>query len=264
MSGKKIVTSILLAAVLLTVVIVPMSTQQGGSTYDPWLDYNEDGVIDVNDLHPLGGAYGTTGDPTKNVNVTNWPVARELFPENLKLRGYYYWVSGYSRRDLWDATTMRPPFMAVSDSSDPTLLDTTQKLILNRTYTQQKTPTNAYQILGLPLVFLKSNVTTQQSGVFFLAVSVRLGKVSMSGAWTELVAFDASSGSMTGGPFTDYQNQYFLGSAPVNTMINADERLGIRVLVYGRTASGTISVTVELLASKEDDFLADIPIVQNP
>jgi len=50
---------------------------QGSGEYDPWLDYNEDGIVDVNDLHPLGQAYGSSGDPTKNVNVTNWPVSTD-------------------------------------------------------------------------------------------------------------------------------------------------------------------------------------------
>ena len=51
---------------------------QGSGEYDPWLDYNEDGIIDVNDLHPLGQSYGSSGEPTKNVNVTNWPASREI------------------------------------------------------------------------------------------------------------------------------------------------------------------------------------------
>jgi hypothetical protein len=42
-------------------------------TYDPWLDYNEDGIIDLKDVYPMHQAYSTLGDPTKNVNVTNWP-----------------------------------------------------------------------------------------------------------------------------------------------------------------------------------------------
>jgi len=46
---------------------------QSSGEYDPWLDYNEDGTIDVNDLYPLGQTYGSSGDPTKDVFVTNWP-----------------------------------------------------------------------------------------------------------------------------------------------------------------------------------------------
>jgi len=74
MSGKKIVAYTLLAVVLLMVVIVPLSTQQGGGVYDAWLDYNDDGIIDAKDLHSLGQSYGTLGDSTKNMNITNWPL----------------------------------------------------------------------------------------------------------------------------------------------------------------------------------------------
>jgi hypothetical protein len=42
--------------------------------YDPWADINDDGIIDIFDLVNLANKYGTTGDPTKNVNVTNWPT----------------------------------------------------------------------------------------------------------------------------------------------------------------------------------------------
>jgi len=67
--------SILLGSLFVNNVILA----QTGGEYDPWLDYNEDGIIDVNDLHPLGQSYGSLGNPTKNVNVTNWPSS--LLPE---------------------------------------------------------------------------------------------------------------------------------------------------------------------------------------
>jgi len=69
MNRKQFIVSTLFASILLTLVIIPITHQQIGGTYDPWLDYNEDGKIDVNDLHPLGQAYGTLGDPTKNVTT---------------------------------------------------------------------------------------------------------------------------------------------------------------------------------------------------
>jgi len=47
-------------------------------TYDPWLDVNDDGKINLVDTFTTDLAYGTTGDPTKNVNVTNWPQDRPL------------------------------------------------------------------------------------------------------------------------------------------------------------------------------------------
>ena len=67
----------MISVVLLTITFIPTLTQQSGS-YDPWLDYNEDGTIDVNDLSPMGHAYGSSGDPTKKVTVTNWPVSTDV------------------------------------------------------------------------------------------------------------------------------------------------------------------------------------------
>ncbi|MEM4713380.1 MAG: hypothetical protein QXQ61_02395 [Candidatus Bathyarchaeia archaeon] len=53
-------------------MIVPTNSQY--QAYDPWLDSNEDGRIDMLDMYYTALSYGTTGDPTKNVNVTNWPA----------------------------------------------------------------------------------------------------------------------------------------------------------------------------------------------
>ena len=61
----------LLALVLLTVASAPQSGQQNGNTYDPWLDYNEDGAIDANDLYQIAQAYGSSGEPTRNVTISS-------------------------------------------------------------------------------------------------------------------------------------------------------------------------------------------------
>jgi len=37
--------------------------------YDPWLDSNDDGYINAKDAVLLGGAFGTMGDPAKNVTI---------------------------------------------------------------------------------------------------------------------------------------------------------------------------------------------------
>ncbi len=54
------VASLLLGSLVATNVI-PGQTSSSG--YDPWLDYNDDGVIDAYDLQALGHAYGSTGTP---------------------------------------------------------------------------------------------------------------------------------------------------------------------------------------------------------
>lgn len=79
-----------LAICLVTVLLFTSGTITGGSgdeatdytvkgrDYDPWLDYNEDGNIDMKDIYAEILAFGTSGDPTKNVNVTNWPLKCKL------------------------------------------------------------------------------------------------------------------------------------------------------------------------------------------
>jgi hypothetical protein len=44
-----------------------MTASQG--VYDPWCDQDADGDIDIFDIVPAASAYGTTGDPTKEVMV---------------------------------------------------------------------------------------------------------------------------------------------------------------------------------------------------
>lgn len=73
MKGKHFMIATLIALILLIVAFTPISSQQVG-TYDPWADINDDGKIDIRDIAYSARLFGTTGDPTKNVNVTNWPL----------------------------------------------------------------------------------------------------------------------------------------------------------------------------------------------
>lgn len=66
--------SVLLGSLLYNNIILA----QPGGEYDPWLDFDEGGTVDVNDLSSLGQAYGSSGDPTKDVNVVNWPIQQEV------------------------------------------------------------------------------------------------------------------------------------------------------------------------------------------
>jgi len=63
MNEKKLGRSIatLCAAFLLIATYIPVAGLQGASEYDPWVDINDDGVIDVADLTQLARLYGTSG-----------------------------------------------------------------------------------------------------------------------------------------------------------------------------------------------------------
>lgn len=64
----------ILASMLLTSLAFLAVTSSSSQQYDPWVDFNEDGAIDIFDIVGVALAFGAEGDPTKNVTVTNWPV----------------------------------------------------------------------------------------------------------------------------------------------------------------------------------------------
>jgi len=115
MNGKQFTVSILCALVLLTLVFIPLASQQGGGTYDPWLDYNEDGKIDVTDLQPLGQAYGASGDATKNVTIAKHTSKVIKVAEWVSVPGYTYWFSGHMVIDGYSTVTVRIRFDAVAN-----------------------------------------------------------------------------------------------------------------------------------------------------
>ncbi len=86
------------AALLFSPLIIGLTASQ----YDPWADINEDGKIDIKDIAYTAKLYGTLGDPTKNVTVTNWPTT--VTPEttvwysnsSLPLTSANYSGSGFS------------------------------------------------------------------------------------------------------------------------------------------------------------------------
>jgi hypothetical protein len=45
----------------------------GVGEYDPWVDLTDDGYVNAKDAIVVGKAFGSSGDPTKSVSVTNWP-----------------------------------------------------------------------------------------------------------------------------------------------------------------------------------------------
>jgi len=232
--------------------------------YDPWIDINDDGKIDMKDVRSVAISFGTTGDPTRNVNVTNWAVEQELFPENLVLRA----TSVYSQRMLLDDTTPYPvPDSWLRSEYDPVTvgLNTVNQLVYNQTFVYTKMSTRSYAISGLPQVSLSYNVTNSPSADFFVDIYVYLGTVSISGQWTQLLYLGGMLWHWTGA-FSDNRNWLWAGSSFVSTMlIAANERLAIRVMAYGRTESGVTSLTYELLyRMNTSDFLVDIPIIKNP
>jgi hypothetical protein len=102
MKRKQFTLATLFTLVLVTIALTPLSSQQAG-TFDPWLDYNEDGKIDISDLQPLSQAYGTSGDTTKNVTVVKHEtkLIRVAVGVSVPPRGEWtsglIWIDGYSK-----------------------------------------------------------------------------------------------------------------------------------------------------------------------
>ena len=104
-----------------TLFLITPTTSQTIGQYDPWADINDDGRINILDAIKLGTSFGTAGNPTRNVNVTNWPTEPPYIIQSVTLNctftsldidsetGYYryygysttpvIYVGGYSR--MW-------------------------------------------------------------------------------------------------------------------------------------------------------------------
>lgn len=87
MTSKKELIIAVLSTFCLTAtlfMIMPTRSSSAERQYDPWCDINDDGEIDmINDIRSVAILFGTYGDPTKNVNVTNWPIDNQ---GNLKVK----------------------------------------------------------------------------------------------------------------------------------------------------------------------------------
>jgi hypothetical protein len=101
-----IATTCLVTMFLITTV--PIFSQTAGQ-YNPLYDVNHDGKIDIKDIAYLAKAFGTAGDPTVPVNVTNWPptykvavISYVLMPTTITINSPSNWIfcEGYSKMSI--------------------------------------------------------------------------------------------------------------------------------------------------------------------
>ena len=71
-----ILATFCLTATLL--IVLPTRSSPRAGEYDSWADINEDGKINMYDIGYTAQKFGAAGDPTKNVNVTNWPSTQNV------------------------------------------------------------------------------------------------------------------------------------------------------------------------------------------
>jgi len=55
-----------------------LPTESSHSIYDPWVDTNDDGQINIVDLYAAAVAFGTSGDPTKPVEIAERRVEENV------------------------------------------------------------------------------------------------------------------------------------------------------------------------------------------
>lgn len=118
MTNKKDLIIAVLATFCLTatLLLITPTRSQTPLGYDPSVDINHDGTINILDAIILGNHFMTSGDPTANVNVTNWPIRDRIQEATLNCSWNQYvpgvgWVgdistppidvSGYSRMYLY-------------------------------------------------------------------------------------------------------------------------------------------------------------------
>jgi len=151
MHACKLIPLLLAIMFLISMSLVGITSSQG--VYDPWCDQDSDGDIDIFDIVPAAAAYGTTGDPAKNVTVTNWPPDTPTFPENLILKGAIFPQGDEYRRDLIDSTTHHPPSLwtRVIDEADtiPCILNETYRLYYSKMLFIRKSLSNLSESLVL-------------------------------------------------------------------------------------------------------------------
>lgn len=82
---RDLIIAVLIAFCLTTMLFLvkPIGSQTSGQ-YDPWLDINDDGKIDIRDVHAVAVAYGSSGDSINktallyNVNDTFTSLLSEI------------------------------------------------------------------------------------------------------------------------------------------------------------------------------------------
>ena len=95
-----IITAVLTFCLTSTIFMVATSRS---AEYDPWVDINDDGKIDIFDVVGMTSRYAATGDPTKNVTVANWPSNKLAYSIETSVGGFagfqspYIQVAGYSK-----------------------------------------------------------------------------------------------------------------------------------------------------------------------
>ncbi len=104
------ITSSVLVNVSLVIVLMSSMFLVGLTSsigeYDPWLDTNDDGRIDMRDIGDLARAFGTAGDSAKNVTITGHATKVLTLAYNYDLPYQATWNSGFVEIDGYAKVTV--------------------------------------------------------------------------------------------------------------------------------------------------------------
>ena len=120
----------LIVAVLLTFcfavtlfTVVPTIGSPDAGDYDPWLDYNDDGEIDMRDIGPVARAYGSNGTPINKTDLL-LELQAKIDALNSTVIALLDQISGYSEgvvniKDCYGLTTSAASGTVTLDFDNP-------------------------------------------------------------------------------------------------------------------------------------------------
>jgi hypothetical protein len=85
-------------------MIMPTRSSPEVHEYNPWIDYDDDGIISYSDLFYFGKAWYTTGDPTKDVNMKRSYYSCQYYFSAIPIGGWvgcHNTTAGYDRVSLF-------------------------------------------------------------------------------------------------------------------------------------------------------------------
>ena len=238
----KMTHSKLLNIVLVTVLATSLffiSTTASTAEYNPWSDIDGDGDIDIYDVVRVTGIYHTSGDPTRNVTITNWPdfiVNLHTSTQPLILKGLAFEsLEGLSYRlfeakDTYEYVGWPVNEVVIESSSSPEY-----KEIYNQTFFYYKPALQSFEIYGEVLANLNLRFMPPNPGWASVRGNLSLTKINTNGTISELSVQNFGGTADTGAAVPYYLCQSTL-IFPFSTTatINEGEIFAVKLFIESK------------------------------
>jgi hypothetical protein len=230
--------------------------------------------VGIDDIFSTASSFGAEGDPTKNVNVTNWPIQQETFPKNLILRGTWPVSISYTLSNstayfagLVDKDTPYPDKYTRSDFfwiAYNVTINASGTYFADRFFVYEKVPANSYQILGSPSVSLTYNLTCSLYGAR-VQWEVWLGVIDSTDQWKPLSFLGLASGQGAYGATNVEFGKSLYSTILTPITVNPYERIAIKIQTDARSLGGNTTLDLWLkFAANTDELLVSVPILETP